>query len=952
MGARFDRWLARPSTLHALRQLIGPQPAAVRTKRPHWNKPPELRPRCYSTAQPELAVHASEHAPTDQEPLGAVAAASIETSREQRQRVAQELGLRLPREDDYESIHRQPVSTPSSRSYSDLLYSEARVRDLSTARGLLIDQPTNHANLEAWCKILQYRERTDGFAGVLEVWAGMRNRSIDLPVDGPHAEALWNTFLRAAIIREHDEPHRQLLQEVFAHAKYLKATGAGYYRSFHKVLLGRFLRIVSGGAKERSRNKFPAPEFGWHRIACELGFCEAGSLPFLVLDVLKSDHPRIAFARWQKLYHHDKVYFKSDKRDMYDLCMPLVLLHAIRNPALVIAWHNFLVENDELPSPELATNQSVKYLLGTSVKYMEASAPSRLQLKELTAILIEDRGEMRPPTSPLLSRASMSGLVGDVHGIKPKVISDKFCARMFATQAFSLETSIRGLALLGTEVLGPIALRELAVRSGTPEVLKERLADVEEAGIAISPSKYAHILATIVANSQTDLFHTLLASDQHPESYDDQHTQETLLANFLQGEDLLLAHITLISLSGRGIRESSRAWNRLLQHYTKSQNHKEAVRIFDHICSEQLFITSRSLNFMMKYLLPTRAPSKSPMISQAPRVAEFDADNLVTNAHMYAALHGQVLTPDRWVELLKRYGMTGKIVGVERLIHWLVRRYPSAEEETEYVRSEGKLHRLHNDISRQAKIFRPAMLRAIIIWEFRYAGKRDGLRPPGEEPLESMPEVVLDDSWTRGITLLLQLKQKGLDVPTEDVRRAVIGILWTLFGPGVSKRRINMSLIQSNQLTIMDYVKDANDAWDEPLFKLPTSPDGITTEEHVLRAVFGDQRLADQVNGDWVDVVAWAAAKGEGSWHEAPPNLSDRHQEWSQSAFRFKDTFDTRRQRQAANRKKDLFGLKRLNAQYDGNTSAQISLPQNQQRAAQPSSWRPLPSQPNTPEEP
>jgi hypothetical protein len=140
----------------------------------------------------------------------------------------------------------------------------------------------------------------------------------------------------------------------------------------------------------------------------------------------------------------------------------------------------------------------------------------------------------------------------------------------------------------------------------------------------------------------------------------------------------------------------------------------------------------------------------------------------------------------------------------------------------------------------------------------------------------------------------------GLDVQTKDVRRAVTGILWTLFGPGVSKRRINLSLIQSNQLTIMDYVKDANNAWDEPLFEIPVGPDGLTTEAQVLRVVFGEQRLASQVNGDWVDVVAWAAAKDEGSWYEAPPNLQDRHQAWSQSAFRFKDNFDTRRQRQVA----------------------------------------------------
>ncbi|KAM0705697.1 hypothetical protein Q7P35_007057 [Cladosporium inversicolor] len=885
MGARFDKWLARPSTLHFLRQLIGPEPAAARTKRPYWNKSPGQHPRHYSIAQPELVTFTPGYVSTDQGSLAAVAAASIETSREQRKRVAQELGLRLPREDNDERADHQPNSTPSSTSYSDLLYSEARVREFSTARGLLIDHPANHVNLEAWCKILEYRRRTDGFAGILDVWAGMRKRKIDLPVDGPHADVLWTTFLNAGIVRTPDETRQRLLQEVFEHAKTLKIEGTGHYRSFHTVLVGRLLRVLPGGAKGRTGSTGPGPELEWHRAACELGLCDGHSLPFLVMHVLKTKSQTEAFARWQELYRHDQLYFGNGAREMYDLCMPLVLLHCNQHPEFVVAWHNFLVGNNDMPSPELATNQAVKHLLGISSSG-EVSSATHLQLKTLTAILIKDRGDARPPTSPLLSRALMSGLVGEVHGIKPKVISDKFCARMFATQAFSLETSIRGLALLGTETLGPIALRELAVRAGTPELLKERLADLKDVGIAISPSKYAHVLQTVIANSQTDLFHTLLASDQHPESYDDQHTQETLLANLLQAENWPLAHIALISLSSKDIGETSRAWNRLLQHYIRNQNHKEVVRIFDHMCSEQLYITARSLNFMVKYLLPAREVSKNPMLSQTPRVAGFDADNFVANAHMYAALHDQALTPDRWVELLKRYGMTGRLTGLERLVHWLMRRHPSQEEENEYVDTNGKCDRLHHDISTRAKILNPVMLRAIIVWEFRYAGIRNGL-VPSQPPLQT----VSDFSWTRGITLLLQLKQMGLTVKTKDVRRAVTGILWTLFGPGVSKRQINLHLIRRNQLTIMEYVEAANNAWDEPVFEIPRNPDGIAIEAQVLRAVFGNQRLASQKHGDWVDVDAWAAAKEEGTWHEAPPNFPDRHRAWKQSEFRFVDKF-------------------------------------------------------------
>ena len=902
-------------------------------------------PRHYSTAQPKLVTYTTGYASTDHGPPAAdaaAAAASVETSREQRKRVAQELGLRLPREDDNERTNYQPTSTPSSTSYSDLLYSEARVREFSTTRGLLIDHPVNHVNLEAWCKILEYRKRTDGVAGVMDVWAGMRKRKIDLPVDGPHADVLWTTFLNAVIVPNSDEAKQLLLKDLFEHAKNLKATGAGFYRPFHTILVGRFLRVIPASSNG-TQGSISWPGLKWHRAACELGLCEGRSLPFLVMHVLKSENPNIAFVSWQQLYRHDQIYFGDDTRGMYDLCMPLVLLHANRNPALVVAWHTFLVRNHDMPSPELAINRAVKYLLSIS-SGGEMSSASHLQLKTLTTILNEDCGDTRPPTSPLLSRALMSGLVGDVHGIKPKVISDKFCARMFATQAFSLETSIRGLALLGTETLGPIALRELAVRAGTPDSFKERLADLKDAGIAISPSRYAHVLHTVVANSQTDLFQILLASDQHPESYDDQHTQETLLANFLEAENWPLAHIALISLSSKDIGETSRAWNRLLQHYIRNQDHKEVVRIFDHMCSEQLYITSRSLNFMVKYLLPARAVSKNPMLSQTPKVAGFDADNFVANAHMYATLHNQPLTPDRWVEILKRFGMTGRLTGLERLVHWLMRRHLSQKEEDEY---NGKLRGVRQDVSTLDKILNPVMLRAIIVWEFRYAGMRNVL-VPSMAPLQT----VSDFSWTRGITLLLQLKQMGLRVRTKDVRRAVTGILWMLFGPGVSKRRINLHLIRRNQLTITEYVEAANSAWDGPLFKIPPNSDGVATEAQVLRAVFGSYRLASQEFGDWVDIDAWVSAKEKSTWHVATPNLPSRHRAWKESSFRFVDNFSSRSERQAASQKMEPFGSTPPNTHHPGNAFRRITLPQSQQPAAQPSNSHLLPGQPSTQEEP
>ena len=158
MGARFDKWLARPSTLHFLRRLVGPAHATIPTKPQPWTATARTSRKCYGTAV------ATQWAPLNRQldedaPAAPAAAAALDTFREQRARVAKELGLRMPDGNDVDGVSIGKVygANPSSMSYSDLLYSETRVRTESPSRDLLIDKPVNFANLEAWCKILQHR---------------------------------------------------------------------------------------------------------------------------------------------------------------------------------------------------------------------------------------------------------------------------------------------------------------------------------------------------------------------------------------------------------------------------------------------------------------------------------------------------------------------------------------------------------------------------------------------------------------------------------------------------------------------------------------------------------------------------------------------------------------------------------------------------------------------------
>lgn len=886
MGARFDKWLARPSTIHFLRQLVGPEHALAPTRRSYLASPAAFTRRHTTNWTPSRRP---ENVQSEKKVFDPQAGADLETFQEQRQRVAKELKLYIP--EGYQDPRISPQEQGLELSgYSNLLYAETRVRDVSSTRWLLIDLPENHNNLEAWRSILQYRERMDGFNGVLDVWKGMRNRGIDLPVTGDHAATFWTIFLHAAIVPYPDENHEALLEAIYTHAKELKDLGRGQYRLFHKILVGRFLRAPSAPRQN-------GPEYAWHERARKDGLCPLRSLAEVVEDVLKSKRPYLAFRRFKQMYIDDR------ERNLYDSCMHMVLLHAAGDGKIIVAWHNFFVSNDDKPGPELSASQSIQYLTGMTAMEDGASPPERIKESDLAQIFTTDRENAARSLFPSLSRASMSSLVGDVHGIKPKAISDKFCARMFATQTFSLETIIRGIALLGTEALGPVAIREMAIRAGTPEEFKIRLSEIKDAGMQLVPSIYTRLLERVATTSQHDLFQAMLESDQHPESYDDQHIQESLLADFLRTENWPQAYLTLLGLSQADKSMSSPAWNRLLQHHVRARDYAEIVRIFDHIRAEQLFLSRRSLNFMRKYLLATRTPAKRPIVSDKTPDGNFKSLDYVVNAHIYAAARGGDVEHYRWIEFLKRYGMFGKMKKIKNLTAWLASICPSREPE--YALMNGMVKRRSHKMPTLAFIFNPVMLRAIVIWGFHDAGARDALRPsprqldadPGEIDATSLYEDKHVELWAQGLSILLQLKRLGVRVETSNVRRAMEEVLWIWFGPGRSERDANLQAVRRNHLSLAHYVIHANEIWDEPLFDL--APEILENEVQLIRAVFGNERRADQRTGAWVDVDLWSATKADGIWQAVDPPMTTRKKgdEHIPDEFKFYDNLPRRQRR-------------------------------------------------------
>ncbi|KAK4542492.1 hypothetical protein LTR36_006744 [Oleoguttula mirabilis] len=870
MGARFDRWLARPSTLHLLRQLVGPLEGPARP-----------RPPCRASSTAVTTTRRNAKQPLTIRRLDHTAEEALALS-------AKELGLHMSLRAGVPFFGRddgQATSLGDGASFDTLRY-QADVAAEDKRGTLLVDEDEHKHNLRLWVEILHFRQRLDGLAGVVAVWQGMRGRDIDLPTEGEEADILWTTFVRA-IIGEQQWARDASLPDPYAYIVHLKERTGRHYEKLYDIIIGSFFRVRPGLVRL------------WHRRLSDAGLVPPDALRRVAKDAMHSHLPVEAFKVFRQLYA------QRQERSLYD-CYVGVALEAEDSGDTVFGWHRFLLKNSDGPSQEMFACPDVQRLF-------ELDKSASLPMVHAKRIPADGLHDTALPEYPAMTRASMSGLMGDVHGIKPKEISDAFVAKMFATRAFSLDLVIRGLSFFALDKLGPIAVRELAVRAGSPVEFGNTLGSLKTMDIGISNAPYCRLVQNLASEGQSELFHALLASDQHPEAYEDTATQEALLTSFLEAGNWTQAHITLLCLSLAGVQQQAAAWNLIAQYYLRQRQHRLVAQTIQHLQAQKAPLTFTTLTYLHRYLLPIRRRRKRPIESQRQDKPPFNALDFVTSACMYAddvarrdGRPENYVRPRVWRELLKRHGMTHRWPGFTKLVLWLVERYsgPRFQQDNKSASSAVQLWPscpLHFIFDRQ-------MQQALFTWGFRSAAVRHQLHPapckriptdmgaPG--PGGSQPERNGTATWAQGLVLLLHLRSRGVNVVDADVWRAFRLRMWILFGPGHSTLAINEVTRQRNHMSLAHYIRTANDIWPgglvqiNPMLLGDGEDEALQLQPQLLLAFFGRQMRVGWRRGErsqeYADVRSWAQAVEASRWSEGRRGrtAAQRLWVWERSPFR------------------------------------------------------------------
>ncbi|KAK5136669.1 hypothetical protein LTR08_002322 [Meristemomyces frigidus] len=897
MRAHFGRWLARPSTLPPLRRLVDPsvRPQSSRVASDGYARRKELA--ASKRANQRLGVTASAASThvgtvrrldyTREKHAGAVCRLDYTreehaepvrrldyTPEEALRLSAKELGLHMSFRAGVSLLEMQLSKKYMSGlgggvSFDTLRYqADVSAKDELGAR--LVDQAEHRQNLRLWIELLQFRQRLDGLVGIAAVWHGMRQREVELPVDGEEADIMWPTFVHA-IIDERKWMNIDLLDYIVD----LKQRTGQHYAKLYELIVGSYLRVLPSLARF------------WHERLSDAGIVSPDAPRNLILDAIHSPWPSHAFKEFRRLYR------SCQARDLYDACITEAL-KLESSPATALPWHRFLIKSGDAPSPAMFARPDVQRLF---VLDGDKSLP-----------MVHQKENKEPkshgialPEYPPVTRVTMSSLVGEVHGIKPKDIGDTFVAKMFATRAFSLDLVLRGLSFFAVDSLGPVALREMAIRAGSPVEFCNHLPTLKAMNIGIANDAYCGLLQKVAREGQPDLFQALIFSDQHPEAYSDTQTQELLLTSSLEESNWIQAHLTLLCLSQAGAAQHAGAWNRVVQHYCRKRQHSAVAQTIQHVQTEKLPLTFETLRLLHCYILPLRKRGKRPGESERRDRPPFNALDFVTNAVMYASETARrTCTPENhvgarvWMELLKRYGMTHRFPELAKLVLWLVARHSNAGET--WLHPSNQLHWI---FSRQTQ-------EALFAWGFRNAGLRHQLRPmeerPGHRPLPEghaalTTQPTLNASaevWAQGLPLLLLLRSRGVRVEDESVKTAFRTRMWILFGPGDSTVAMNETIRRENRLSLAHFIRGFNDFWRDNPFDIDEQLlDKPELAPALLLAFFGPAMRVglakEEPRYGFVHVERWAQAVASGGWREEMrgKTSTERRRIWKWNAFRY-----------------------------------------------------------------
>lgn len=657
----------------------------------------------------------------------------------------------------------------------------------------LVDQPQHSANFELWEELLRHRQRHYGDQGTQDIWEGLtvRIQGVYLPVIGDRADFFWKSFVELGLRRE------IYLADVVQYAIDLHQNeGVSWPRLYESVV---------GGLLDRGKTRQAT---ALHRWLQKSGIAQPNHLSRVINPAFHpacipvSPEPVNLVAAQRRTITLGLKAFKEMCRTapghrIYAPVISALMQHGYGEHAL--RMHNFLIKHDDHPRAV----EEILDLLEYVKRYGSAD--------EYNAI--RDYAKSRDFDNVGLE-AGMADKGGHKAKVTGKRYNDDIGAKLISTPPFNLEWVIGALKILGVSAIGPRTLREVTLRANGSKDILDRIDMIRKSGIVIEDSVFLRLVEKLARQNRDILLSDLLHSDQHPDVLADAKLQETFLISHYMTQDWRqynLAQAVLTEL----LPDSPGLWDIQFRKHIAVGEYDAASRVVDEVAIHGQKLSEESVDFLAEKVLTARQVTKAP--SPGKHLSAKEEVMFVFRVLQRVVPAGSYVSAAFWVELLKRLGMNDDWDDLYEMCHWLVQQYsftPGAKPSL----ISSKLQPSGRDGRILSQIFTERMQAAIVTW---------GFRPRIQEHLVGNDKHVYKCPktgnnyilWVRGIVLLRELRDAGLQVNASWVRKATrhrLAVLFSTYTP--SAKPVNRTLRRLCPFTLQEVVTNLNCAWGEPMF--------------------------------------------------------------------------------------------------------------------------------------
>ncbi|KAI5289060.1 hypothetical protein KEM54_004478 [Ascosphaera aggregata] len=727
----------------------------------------------------------------------------------------------------------------------------------------LVDTEAFATDFDLWKELLNYQRRMHGAHGVIRIFNGMRTREVDVPTDGPHAEYFWRHLIDAGLWGP-DE----FLETLLRYAQDLHSRTGKKWQTMYEAIVGTLLE-----------NNLPGMATRWHDLLREVFLQNPNDIMAVFPQSLCTKNGLRTFRRLldtvpgHKIHRHTVPVLWQQRRPMDAITMHRFLADRGDRPetleeieALLKYTQNYGFTTEKevlLRSVAVLTNSPYEETLKYVAEHGVDALTRRVETEKTAAEAADhaEKGEKALSTHP-----------GTQPIAKEKKFSDDLGARLFATNAFTFDLILSGFQMFAVSGIGPLSLREMALRANTAEKVHENIKALEKAGISLGTSIFSLTVKKLAAERSERLLRDLLHSDQHPDALEDQDLQERLLMSYTLEQDWTQVQRTMAILSviteKVGIHDPQ-LYNVRLRQALKARDLSSCRIILAQMAADKVIPDRLSMKIAYYKILPSRRRTKQP-----PKDVEARTLNaFMLSLNQTVCLLGGEVTPTLWAEPLRRLGMVGPWGDLRAMMHWLARFYVpqrrqitpldvpnnpltgerEVEEDSKFFAKpiltavkeppvhywmSATLPRDHK-LSQYRQIFHPNMQRAIVAWGFlrRLSGRKPRTYPlplhyssraPSSEEIAAqqyesksqgkrvIPKEDYVILWCRGIVLLRELKDMGVVVQTSTVQRATRARLAILYGDENAtklRRPFNQTLREENPFTLDELIADINKCW-------------------------------------------------------------------------------------------------------------------------------------------